>query len=222
MNKLLLSLMLLLSTAAFAAGPTPGKDFDAVTQVIATDDPTKIEVMEIFWYGCGHCYQMETPITPWVKKLPEDVVFKRLPGLPNPSWAPMAKAYFTMESLGLMNKLHHQLFDAIHKHKKLNPTDEKAAINWIANNGGVDRKKVESTFNSFTINTNLKRAAQIFRSSGATGVPTLVIDGKYITSGTMAGGNAKALGVADYIIKNVRIAKAKEAKLPNPVKPAKK
>lgn len=216
MNKILVSFVLLLSTLGLSfvasAQPKPGKDFDAVTQVIGTDTPNKIEVMEIFWYGCSHCYQMETPLTPWVKKLPADVSFKRVPGLPNPSWAPMAKAFFTMESFGVTDKLHHKLFDAIHKQKKLDPTNEKAAIDWLANTGGLDRKEVESTFNSFTINTNLKRAAQIFRYSGATGVPSLVIDGKYITSGTMAGGNAKALAVADYIIKNVRISKAKDAK----------
>lgn len=74
----------------------------------------------------------------------------------------------------------------------------------------MDRSKVEETFNSFTVNTNMKRAAQIFRSSGATGVPSLVIDGKYITSGTMAGGNAQALQVTDYILNNIRETKGKD------------
>ncbi|MES2636435.1 MAG: thiol:disulfide interchange protein DsbA/DsbL [Pseudomonadota bacterium] len=207
MKKFLSILMLLLSTSV-AAEPKPGEDFDAVAQPIATDIAGKIEVMEVFWYGCIHCYQMEAPLNAWVKKLPADVYFKRMPALPRADWAPMAKAYFAMETLGVQEKLHTQLFDAVHKQKVLNPTDEKATIDWIIKAGGLHKTKVEQAFKSFTINTNLNRAAQIFRSSGATGVPSLIIDGKYITSSTMSGGNAQALIVADYIIDNVRKAKA--------------
>ncbi len=214
MKKLFISLMLTLSALTPShlvfAEPTAGQDFDVVTQVIPTDDPSKIEVMEIFWYGCIHCYQMETPLTPWIKNLPADVSFKHMPALPRADWAPMAKAYFAMESLGILSKYHGALFKAVHKQKTLNPSNEKAAINWVTTASGLDRTKVEQAFNSFTVNTNLKRAAQVFRASGATGVPSLLIDGKYITSGTMAGGNAKALKVADYIIENIRKTKAKE------------
>jgi len=213
MKKFLLSTMFFLAAATInstaLAAPTLGDEFDAVAQTIPTSDAKKIEVMEIFWYGCSHCFQMETPLHAWLKNKPADVNFVRMPGLPNPSWAPMAKAYYTMEILGVSDKLHAKLFNAIHKQKSLNPTKEKAAIDWITNNGGLDRAKVEETFKSFTVNTKLKRAAQVFRASGATGVPSLVVDGKYITSGTMAGGNAKALQVVDYIIHNVRKSKAK-------------
>ena len=215
--KSLAILMLSLSTAgistlAMAEAPKIGAQFDAVAQPIATDNVAKIEVMEIFWYGCSHCYSMDAPLTAWVKKLPSDVYFKRMPGLPNTSWAPMAKAFYAMETLGVGEKLHTPLFDAIHKTKTLNPTDEKAAIAWVTAQSGMDKLKVEQAFKSFTINTSLNRAAQIFRASGATGVPSLVIDGKYITSSTMAGGNEQALKAADYIIGNVRADKAKTAK----------
>ncbi len=210
-KKCLAVLMLTISTFAFADGPKIGAEFDAVAQPIPTDNATKIEVMEIFWYGCIHCYQMETPLNAWAKKLPGDVYFKRVPGLPNPSWAPMAKAFYAMETLGVAEKLHTSLFDAIHKQKTLNPTDEKAAIVWVTQQSGLDKLKVEQAFKSFSINTSLNRAAIIFRNSGATGVPSLVIDGKYITSSTMAGGNEQALKVADYIIGNVRADKAKVA-----------
>lgn len=214
MKKLLLSFTLLLSAITLStpllAAPQIGQEFDAVAQTIPTENTDKIEVMEIFWYGCPHCYHMEKPLDAWLKKQPADIYFKRMPGLPNPSWAPMAQAYFTMEALGISDKLHNKLFDAIHKQKSLNPTDKKAALNWIVNNSGLDRKKVEDTFNSFTVNANLKRAAQVFRSSGATGVPSLVIDGKYITSGTMAGGNAQALQVTDYLVDTIRSTKNKQ------------
>ena len=197
---------------ALAEAPQVGNNFEAVAQPIATDNAAKIEVMEIFWYGCIHCYQMDAPLNAWVKKLPSDVYFKRVPGLPNASWAPMAKAFYAMETLGVGDKLHTKLFEAIHKTKTLNPTDEAAAIAWVTAQSGLDKLKVEQAFKSFTTNTNLNRAAQLFRTSGATGVPTLVIDGKYITSATQAGGNEQALKVADYIIGNVRTDKAATAK----------
>lgn len=212
MKQFLAILMLTLSTFAFAEAPKVGEQFDAVTQPVLTDNAAKIEVMEIFWYGCSHCYSMDAPLNTWVKKLPSDVYFKRVPGLPNASWAPMAKAFYAMEALAVSEKLHTKLFEAIHKTKTLNPTDEKAAIEWVTLQSGLDKLKVEQAFKSFTINTSLNRAALVFRNSGATGVPSLVIDGKYITSATAAGGNEQALKVADYIIANVRADKAKTAK----------
>ena len=216
MKKFLAVLLFTLSSvtmsAAFADAPKLGTEFDAVAQPIPTENAAKIEVMEIFWYGCPHCYHMEEPLSAWVKKLPKDVYFKRMPGLPNASWAPMAKAFYAMDALGVSEKLHTPLFEAIHKSKTLNPTDEAATIVWVTQQSGLDKLKVEQAFKSFSTNTNLNRAAQIFRASGATGVPTLVINGKYITSATQAGGNEQALKVADYIIGNVRTDKAAGAK----------
>jgi len=211
MKKFLTGLLLVLSTHIFTAA-AEDQPFDAVAQIIPTDNPAKIEVMEIFWYGCIHCYHMDPLLNTWVKKLPSDVYFKRVPGLPNASWAPMAKAFYAMETLGVLEKLHTPLFDAVHKQKSLNPTDEKAIIAWVTAKSGLDQLKVEQAFKSFTTSTNLNRAAQIFRASGATGVPSLVIDGKYLTSSTMAGGNQQALKTADFIIGNVRKDKANEKK----------
>jgi thiol:disulfide interchange protein DsbA len=208
MKKLLIALMLLASFNALAADPQAGTEFDRTAQTIPTDTPNKIEVIELFWYGCIHCYQMDPILAAWVKKLPADVVFKRMPGLPRADWAPMAKAYYAMEDLKLTEKLHMPLFDAIHKQKVLNPTDEVATIDWITKQSGLDRKKVDEAFKSFSMNNKLNRASQFFRASGATGVPGIIIDGQYITSSTMAGSNEQALKVADYLIANVRAAKA--------------
>ncbi|HEU4709806.1 MAG TPA: thiol:disulfide interchange protein DsbA/DsbL [Methylophilaceae bacterium] len=204
MKKILTALLLLAATHVMAADPQIGNEFKQTVQAIPTDNPGKIEVMEIFWYGCPHCYHLEPSLEAWVKKLPQDVYFKRVPGVPREDWAPMAKAYYTLEALGLVDKLHGALFDAIHKQRVLNPTSEKGAIDWITKQSGLDRKKVAETYNSFSVNTKVVRAMQIFRASGATGVPSLVIDGKYLTSSTMAGGNQEALNVADYIINHVR------------------
>ncbi|MGB2831975.1 MAG: thiol:disulfide interchange protein DsbA/DsbL [Methylotenera sp.] len=208
-KKLLSTLLLLASFNVLATDPQLGQDFDKTLQAIPTAAPNKIEVNEIFWYGCIHCYHMDPILEAWVKKLPADVVFKRTPGLPNPSWAPMAKAFYTLEELKLLGKLHTPLFDAVNKQKVLKPDDEKAIIDWITKQGGVDKTKVEEHFKSFTMNNKLNRAAQTFKASGATGVPSLVIDGQYITSSTMTGGNEQALKVADYIINNIRTDKVK-------------
>ncbi len=208
MKKLLTALMLLASFGVMA-DPQMGKDFDRTAQTIATDTPDKIEVIELFWYGCGHCHQMEAPLNAWVKKLPADVVFKRVPGLPHQAWAPMAKAYYAMETLGVLEKLHAPLFEAIHKQKSLIPTNEKAVIDWITKQAGLDRKKVEDAFGSFSTNASVNRAANIFRASGATGVPSLIINSQFITSSTMAGNNYAALSTADYIITNIRADKAR-------------
>ncbi|HSH86933.1 MAG TPA: thiol:disulfide interchange protein DsbA/DsbL [Methylophilus sp.] len=212
MKKMLFSLMLLagLTSTAVSADPQVGVQFDQVTQQIATDQPGKIEVMEIFWYGCPHCYHMEQPLDAWVKKLPADVYFKRVPALPNAGWAPMAKAFYAMQELGVLDKLHSQLFDAIHKSKTLNPSDEAATIDWVIKQGGLDKIKVEKAFKSFATNMQLNKAMQVFKASGATGVPSLIIDGKYITGSSMAGGNDAALQTADFIINNVRKDKAKK------------
>lgn len=212
MKNLLAGLMLLASLNVFAADPLMGKDFDKTLQAIPTDNPNKIEVAEIFWYGCIHCYHMDPVLNAWVKKLPADVSFKRVPGLPQAAWAPMAKAFYAMDDLKLSDKLHSALFDAIHKEKVLNPTDEIATIAWITQKSGLDKAKVEGAFKSFSMNNRLNQAAQFFKASGATGVPSLVINGQFITSSTMAGNNELALKTADYIIANIRADKAKTAK----------
>ena len=212
MKKLLSALLFLASFQVLAADPQIGREFDKTLQIIPTDNPSKIEVTEVFWYGCIHCYQMDPLLNDWVKKLPADVTFRRMPGLPQPTWAPMAKAFYAMEDLKLTDKLHGALFDAINKEKSLNPTNEAAAIDWITKKSGLDKAKVEASFKSFSMNSKLNQAAQYFRATGATGVPSLIIDGRFITSSTMAGGNPAAFKTADYIINNLRADKANAVK----------
>lgn len=202
--KNLVTALLLLVSLNVLADPQAGNEYSQTTQAIPTDNAAKIEVTELFWYGCPHCYAMDPLLNAWVKKLPQDVYFKRVPGIPRPDWAPMGKAFYAMEALGITEKLHSQLFDAIHKQHVLRPDDEKGAIDWITKQSGLDRRKVEEAFNSFSTNTKLNRAVQVFRASGATGVPSLIIDGKYLTSSTMAGNNEAALKVADYLIEKAR------------------
>lgn len=204
MLKTMLTALMLLISASVMAEPRMGAEYAQTAQSIPTADSAKIEVTELFWYGCPHCYDLEPQLNAWVKKLPSDVTFLRVPALPRPDWAPMAKAFYAMESLGVLDKLNFKLFEAIHKQKTLKPNDEAAAIAWVTSESGLDRKKVEAAFNSFSTNTKLMRASQLFRASGATGVPSLIIDGNYVTSSTMAGGNLQVLKVADHLIEKSR------------------
>lgn len=205
--KKLLAALFLLASFSVTAEPKMGVEYEQTVQQLPTSNPAKIEVMEIFWYGCLHCHDFDPLLNAWVKKLPADVTFVRMPGLPQAMWAPMAKTFYAMEALGLGEKYHTALFDAIHKQKNLNPTDEAAAIAWLTRVSGMDKKKVEDTFKSFSVSTKVNRAAQIFRASGATGVPSLMVDGKYITSSTMTGGFDQALKATNYLIAKARAEK---------------
>ncbi|MCE9633355.1 MAG: thiol:disulfide interchange protein DsbA/DsbL [Methylophilales bacterium] len=211
MKSLFAAMLMAISLGASAADPQPqlGIEFIQTPQPIPTDNPAKIEVTELFWYGCPHCYHFEEPLEAWVKKLPKDVEFKRVPGVARPSWIPMAKAYYTLEALNLTDKLHSPLFDAIHKQKSLRPdADEPSVIDWITKQSGLDKKKVEDTYRSFSVTTKVSRAMQLFQSSGASGVPSLMINGRFLTSSTMADGNDNALKVTNYLVDQVRKEKA--------------
>jgi len=202
--KSLITAILMLFTVTACAEPQSGIEFMPTQQAIPTENAAKIEVTELFWYGCPHCYHLEPQLAAWVKKLPKDVEFKRVPGIARPDWAQGAKAYYAMETLGLTEKLHSALFDAIQKQRTVKPNDDAALIDWITKQSGLDRKKVEEAYNSFSVNTKIMRATQIFRASGATGVPSLIIEGKYLTSSTLAGSNEDALKTAEYLIEKVR------------------
>ena len=187
MKSFIATLLLIFTASLHAeAAPQQGAEYILTQQPLATENPSKVEVVELFWYGCPHCYHLDPQLTGWVKKLPKEVDFKRIPGVFRPEWVPMAKAYYTLETLNLSEKLHASLFEAIHNQKVIKPTDEAAAIDWIAKQSGLDKKKVEDTFNSFSVSTKVSRAAQYSKTSGATGVPAFFVDGKYYTSVKMA------------------------------------
>jgi len=207
MKSFIAAFFMMFAVAAAAAEPQAGVEYQQTQQVIPTDNPSKIEVTELFWYGCPHCNALEPQLAAWVKKLPKDVDFKRVPAIARPDWAPAAKAYYVLDALNLTEKLHSALFDAIHKQHAVRPDDEAGLADWITKQSGLDKKKVDEAFKSFSVGTKMNRAAQIFRASGATGVPTLIVDGKVWTSGTLAGNNEEVLKVTDYLIGKARESK---------------
>lgn len=197
----LLGAALLLSAAAAAAAPQEGQHYQELPfpQPVETGD--KIEVREFFWYGCPHCYALEPALTAWLKRLPAGVQFVRTPGVA-PHWLVHARAYYAFESLGAVEKVHAAFFEAYHRHnRKLdNPQD----LAHFAAEHGVDREAFLRAFDSFGVRVKLERAKQLNMAFGIHSVPTLVVDGKYLTSPKLAGGEREALAVVDYLIERAR------------------
>ena len=184
------------------AEPQQGKEYALVNPPKAVETGKKIEVLEIFWYGCPHCFDLEPVLSAWVKKLPSDVSFRRMPAIFRDNWAPMAKAYYTLEALGELEKLHATLFNAIHV-QGLDAANDNTLFDWAAKQG-IDRKKFVDTYLSFSVQSKVLRAKQLTHEYGINGVPSLIIDGKYMTSSSMTGGHQGLFASADFLISKAR------------------
>jgi len=119
------------SAGAWAQAPAP---YEALNPAQIPEGGGKIEVIEFFWYGCGHCYALEPAVNAWLKTLPADVVFKRIPAYPSDQWGELAKVYYTVEAMGLLDKYHQKIFDAIHK-DNVNLGNKRVRDEWLAKNG---------------------------------------------------------------------------------------
>jgi len=169
-------------------------------------DGDGIEVRELFWYGCPHCYFLEPELHAWLEKKSDDVVFVRMPAVLGPSWELLARAFYTAELLGVTDKTHPAIFARIHKdRKRIRNADDVKKI-FLAQ--GVSEQDFDNTYKSFAVITRTNRAKQAARLYGITGVPTLVVNGKYRTTAQLAGGNKQMLEVVDFLIEKERNAKA--------------
>jgi len=177
-------LYLAVFTQAFAQG-VPEDRYTTLSPAQPTQTGDKIEVVEIFWYGCPHCYSFEPFLEEWLKNKPEDVELIRLPGVLNQSWIPHAKAYYTALKLDVLNKIHRPLFDAIHKDRQ--PLSTEAALRSFFVSRGVDADDFTRVYNSSEIDTKIRQAYFLARDYRLTGVPSIVVNGKYVTTPTQAG-----------------------------------
>jgi thiol:disulfide interchange protein DsbA len=168
----------------------------------ATDGGGKIEVVEFFWYGCPHCYSLEPEVAAWVKNAPKDVVFRRVPAYPSEAWGEGAKIYYTLEAMGLLDQYHPKVFDAIHK-DNINLQNKGLRETWLKKNG-IDVAKYEEAEKSFTVASKLARARQMTQSYKVDGVPRVVVNGKYYTSGEQAGGHQRVFAVVDQLVDMAR------------------
>jgi len=193
-----LSLTICAALSLTAHAAQPGKDYIEIKPARATATPGKVEVLEFFWYGCPHCYQLEPDLLLWSKKLPRNVALVRQPAVLGESWMTLTQAYYALESLGEIPRLHGHLFNALHNEGRRFNSPE-SVVTWAATQG-VNPDKLKAAFQSFTVHTKANRAKQISQEYRLEGVPALVINGKYLTSPSMAGGYAGALRVADELI----------------------
>nr|MBA3755395.1 thiol:disulfide interchange protein DsbA/DsbL [Nitrosomonas sp.] len=162
-----------------------GKDYTVLANPQPTQASGKIEVLEFFWYGCPHCYSLHPHLKTWLMNIPGDVDFHYVPAIFRPNWVSGAKIFYAIEAIGVTSTLHDKVYDAMHR-DKIDLNNESILFDWIEKQG-IDRKKFESTYNSFAVQNQVARSTQMSRQYQLTGVPALVINGKYLTNGRMGG-----------------------------------
>jgi thiol:disulfide interchange protein DsbA len=183
--------------------PIEGKHYTKLAQQVPVSVPAgKIEVVEFFSYGCPHCFALEPTMEVWAKRLPPDVVLKRVPVGFNALYETYQKIFFALEAMGQLDQMHRKVFEAIHQQRQRLDKESDLAAFMTAN--GVDGAKFIEHFKSFSVQSKARQAQQLSQAYKIDGVPTMGVQGRYTTSGAQAGSNERALAVADYLIQQVR------------------
>lgn len=198
----LMCCLLVFASGALATAPTLNKDYLLVTPPQPIETGNKIEVIEFFYYGCSHCYDLEPYLKKWMGVAPKDVAFRRIPAVFRDDWAPLTKTFYTLEALGELNRLHGDVFEAIHV-KQINLNNEQTLFDWMEQHG-VNRKKFADTYNSFSVNSRVEFAKKLTKAYGVQGTPSLVVDGKYLTGPGLTGSHESAMQVLDQLIEKAR------------------
>lgn len=162
----------------------------------------KIHVIYFFWYGCIHCYNLEPALDKWAPRLPADALLRRVPAVFNERWARDAAAYYSFEALGVLDKLHQAFFDAIHR-DRLRSDNPQALAAWLEKNG-VDPKKFDEVSRSFSVQSKVRRAAQLSAAYRIEGTPALAVHGRYTVSPEQGRTREGMLATVDYLIGVVR------------------
>jgi thiol:disulfide interchange protein DsbA len=178
--------------------PVALKDYREVTPRQPVDSGNKIEALEFFQYSCPHCFTFTPDLEAWRKRRAADVDYKRVPINWDDSTVNHTKTYYTLEAMGLVDKLHEKFFALIHRERR-RMLDPKEIADFMAANG-VDRAQWLSNFNSFAVNTKVTRAGQVWRNYKIDGTPMVGIDGRYVTAPSMAGSREGAILVMDYLV----------------------
>lgn len=170
---------------ALAQGAPPREKFDYVAiapQPVATAE--RIEVVEFFWYGCPHCNNLQPALEAWLKRKPADVELRRIPAAFRDSWLPHARVYYTLEALGETGRLHQSVYTALHQNKEsLMSADETA--DWAARNG-IQPSQWLAAYNSPEVTRKVEASKDLTRAYSVPGTPSLVVDGRYLSSSGMA------------------------------------
>ena len=190
------------------AEPIKGRDYAVLASPQPTESGKNIEVLEFFWYSCPHCYKLHPHIKAWLKRKPKDVSFRYVPAIFKSNWVPGAKTFYALEVLGERNKLHDKIYDAIHINK-IDLTKEALLFDWIEKQG-IDRKKFVDIYNSFSISNRSSQSSQMSKKYGLRGVPSLVVDGKYLASARRGATPQDTIRTLDKLIKIARKERAKK------------
>ncbi len=170
-----------------------------------TTSGKKIEVLEFFYYGCPHCYHLQKYLDLWLKKLPKDVEFRYVPTIFNDEWMKLAKTYYALDVMGLEPRLHGAVYDAVQV-QNIDLGDENTLLDWAAKRG-VDRGKLSAAYASFTTQVDVNKSKQMTRSYGIMGTPSLVVDGKYLTSPELTRSLPGTITELDKLIQMARAAR---------------
>ena len=191
---------------AQGAAPKAGKDYVKLEKPVASDAPEgKVEVIEFFWYSCGHCNEFEPVFANWLKSgASKNVAARRVPVAFNASFMPQQKLYYALEGMGKVDELHARVFRAIHVERQKLATDA-AVMEWMAKQPGVDQAKFKEIYNSFTVSNQVRRATQLQEAYGVEGVPSMGVAGRYYTDGTHAGSMPAVLNVVTYLVNNPKV-----------------
>jgi len=205
-RSLILVAMVLGISATAVAQPAlfvEGTHFEEIANPVRTSDPNKIEVTEIFWYGCPHCYAFEPLITSWEEKLPSDVAFVRSPGMWNQTMEVHAQIYYAAEALGVAKDIHPVAFNEIHQRRNYLQTED--AVKEIFVREGVNSDDFDKAWKSFSVSSAVKRANARMRDYGVRGVPSMVVNGKYLVSvGGSVPTQTEMLQIVDFLVQKER------------------
>jgi protein dithiol oxidoreductase (disulfide-forming) len=181
---------------------TEGQDFTRLNARLPVESGTKIEVDEFFWYRCPHCDHLRPAFEAWAKKQPNDVQIRYVPAVFRDDWLPGAKIFYALEDVGVLAKLHDKVFNAYHA-ENLNLNDEAILFPWIERQG-VNRARFEASYRSFSTQSRAMKGAQLARDAGINGVPSIMVEGEYVTSQSQTITEERLFKALDYLIQKVR------------------
>ena len=204
MNRWLSCLVAIICVVAapHTAAQSTGFDIEGKYEVLqppqSTETGDRIEVVEAFWYGCPHCYTFLPSIEAYDIAKPEYVEIRRLPAVFRESWMVHARAYYTSILLGVTNRTHRALFEEIHEHR--NPTDHREALIAFFERQGVDRTEFEPTYDSFAVESMVRKSILMQQRYGITGTPSVIVNGKYRVTGRLAGSYDNVIAVVMALV----------------------
>lgn len=206
MKKIIVSIVLLMGLigVAHAEKYEEGNEYIFVSQPTQTGD--KIEVLEFFWYGCPHCFQFEPVVQKWLKTKPDNVEFIRVPAVFRPSWKVHARTYYALGIMGITEEHHTKIFSMIHNRKK--KLDTLESMSGFLERQKVDKKKFLNAYNSFAVETMVRKAIKKLKDYDVKGVPVVAVNGKYYITGQSAGSYEKMINIVNYLIEKEMALKA--------------